>query len=137
MSTQSKERLAVDLEFTDGGQIAVMTLVDTVRDNAMSPEMGDAFRAVVDMNERILTRSSMSSKIETKLGRRGFLKRALRRAREATCCSPSSRMRLRGESRSLLSTMQPAALGPPYQEKKPWIPSRVVTCWQRPLPEVS
>jgi enoyl-CoA hydratase/carnithine racemase len=48
MSTQSKERLAVDLEFTDGCQIAVITLVDTARDNAMSPEMGDAFRVVVD-----------------------------------------------------------------------------------------
>jgi enoyl-CoA hydratase/carnithine racemase len=48
MITQSKERVAVDLEFTDGCQIAVITLVDTARDNAMSPEMGDAFRVVVD-----------------------------------------------------------------------------------------
>ena len=48
MTTQSKERVAVDLEFTDGCQIAVITLVDTARDNAMSPEMGDAFRVVVD-----------------------------------------------------------------------------------------
>jgi hypothetical protein len=33
MSTQSKESLAVDLEFTDGGQIAVITLVDTAAEN--------------------------------------------------------------------------------------------------------
>jgi hypothetical protein len=31
MSTQSKKRLTVDLEFTDVGQIAVITLVDTAR----------------------------------------------------------------------------------------------------------
>jgi hypothetical protein len=34
LSTQSKERLAVDLEFIDGAQIAVITLIDTARDNA-------------------------------------------------------------------------------------------------------
>lgn len=38
----------VELEFLDEGQIALVTLVDKARSNAMSPEMGDAFRAVVE-----------------------------------------------------------------------------------------
>ena len=38
----------VELEFLDAGQIALVTLVDKARSNAMSPEMGDAFRAVVE-----------------------------------------------------------------------------------------
>src|SRR5215831_16035467 len=38
----------VELDFLDEGQIAVVTLVDKARSNAMSPEMGDAFRAVVE-----------------------------------------------------------------------------------------
>jgi hypothetical protein len=36
MSPQSKERLAVDLESTDGGQIAVITLVDTATPSSTS-----------------------------------------------------------------------------------------------------
>jgi len=38
----------VELDFLDEGQIALVTLVDKERSNAMSPEMGDAFRAVVE-----------------------------------------------------------------------------------------
>ena len=38
----------VRLDFVDAGQIAIVTLVDSVRANAMSPEMGDAFRTVVE-----------------------------------------------------------------------------------------
>lgn len=39
---------AVDLELVDDGQIAILTLVDKARANAMSPEMADAFRSRVD-----------------------------------------------------------------------------------------
>lgn len=38
----------VRLESLDGGQIAILTLTDKARANAMSPEMGDAFRATVE-----------------------------------------------------------------------------------------
>lgn len=45
---QQKVAPAVALEFVDEGKIAILTLVDKARDNAMSPEMGDAFRSAVE-----------------------------------------------------------------------------------------
>jgi hypothetical protein len=39
----------------------------------------------------------MSNKIDTKLGRRGFLKGSCGELSEPTCCSRSSRMKLSGE----------------------------------------
>ncbi len=39
---------SVGLEFVDDGQIAILTLTDKARANAMSSEMADAFQAVVE-----------------------------------------------------------------------------------------
>ena len=54
--TQTTDAVALDkvqLSFTDGRAIAIITLNDPKLGNPMSPEMGDAFAALVDQLKRL------------------------------------------------------------------------------------
>ncbi len=48
MTIAKKATPDVTLDFVDDGAIAILTLTDAARGNAMSPEMGDALRAKVE-----------------------------------------------------------------------------------------